>query len=333
MAFLYCVKIPVTASADGAQNDYQMKLTIVKGTGSNTAGTIYLNNHSSNWPYDIQFKNASGTVLDYWREEYDATDMTVWVKCDSIAASGETDFYLYYGDSGASDASNGDDTFLFFDHFDAASLDTNKWYRWNSNGTISISNSIAAFTGHASYLALGSKTKISYKSAFRGRVKINNDTPASGIDVCVFGADERSSSGSASGGIDNALMQLWGTQRQYLTTRNGTQTISARTTSYSDNYIISEIQWLTASIAFYENNTLVKTHTTNLPTDDLGIIVYARDSSRTVYWDWVLMRKLATNEPSWAAPGNETYSLYPEGFLFFPNKYRSTDDLPFLPST
>lgn len=328
--FSFYTSIPVNHSSDGEQTNYQMKLTIIKGTGSNTAGTIYLNNHSANWPYDIQFKNADGNILDYWREEYDATDMTVWVKCDTIAASGATNLYLYYGDSEASDESDGNATFVFFDGFESTTLDTSKWYRWNTNGTISISGSIATFVGHSSYLTLGSKTKVATNHAFRGRVKINNDNPASGLDVCILGADERSSSGSASGGIDNALIQLWAEQKQYLTTKNGAQTINTRTSSYTD-YITAEIAWLPNSINFFENNSIVKNVTTNIPADNLGLFVYVKDSSRTVYWDWVLIRKLATNEPSWATPSSEK-TTYPEGLLLFPNKYRSTDDLSYLPS-
>jgi hypothetical protein len=124
--FFFYTKIPVNHSSDGALSNYLMRVVINKGSGTSNAGTVYLNNHSFNWPYDVKFTNAIGAVLDYWRESYDENTLVVWVKCDSIAASGNTDFYIYYGDHSAPDTSSGENTFtLFFDDFEDGTLD--KW--------------------------------------------------------------------------------------------------------------------------------------------------------------------------------------------------------------
>jgi len=42
MSFTHYVNIPVNHSSDGEQTNYQMKLNIVKGTGSNTTGQSIL---------------------------------------------------------------------------------------------------------------------------------------------------------------------------------------------------------------------------------------------------------------------------------------------------
>ena len=115
--YRYRVKIPVNATAAGAQTNFQMSLNIVKGTGTNVAGTIYLNNRSKNWPDDIRFTGSNGiTLLTFWREESDATDGVWWVKVPSIPASGKVNVYLYYGKSGGSDTSDGYDTMNYFLH-------------------------------------------------------------------------------------------------------------------------------------------------------------------------------------------------------------------------
>ena len=55
----YRAKIPVNSTVSGAQTNYQMKLTIFSGSGTNTSGTIYLNGNSLSWPNDIRFTDAN----------------------------------------------------------------------------------------------------------------------------------------------------------------------------------------------------------------------------------------------------------------------------------
>jgi N-acetylneuraminic acid mutarotase len=101
------IKIPINASSDGALSNFQVRLNIVASTGTNVAGTIYLQNLSLEWPYDIRFTSSDGsTLIDYWRLESDATDGTWIVEVPSIAAEGTTDIYLYYGKADDTDASN-----------------------------------------------------------------------------------------------------------------------------------------------------------------------------------------------------------------------------------
>jgi len=107
----------VTITNSGVeQTDYQVKLTVTYD------GDMQVDFD------DLRFTNSSGTPLDYWLErKTDSTSATVWVEIDSLAASGDTTIYMYYGNAGVSTASSGDNTFLFFDDFSGGSLDTNKW--------------------------------------------------------------------------------------------------------------------------------------------------------------------------------------------------------------
>lgn len=132
--FNYRVKIPVN-SISGGETDYQMKVHIYKGVGTNTTEdggktvVIYLNNHAENWPYDVRFTKSDGTTtIPFWRERYDSDDGIWWVKLSEVPSSGTTDYYLYYGNSSVTDdtgGSNGVNTFVLFDDF--SSDTTSQW--------------------------------------------------------------------------------------------------------------------------------------------------------------------------------------------------------------
>ncbi len=77
---------------------------------------------------DLRFTNASGTALDFWlQDKTDSTSAIVWVEVDTLVATGNTDIYMYYGNTAVASASNGVNTFIFFDDFSTGSLDMTKW--------------------------------------------------------------------------------------------------------------------------------------------------------------------------------------------------------------
>ncbi|HRP37051.1 MAG TPA: DUF2341 domain-containing protein, partial [Candidatus Dojkabacteria bacterium] len=72
---------------------------------------------------DIRFTNSAGTVLDFWLEhKVDNTSAIVWVEVDTLAGSGNTSIYMYYGNSIATSSSNGLETFILFEAFTADTL-------------------------------------------------------------------------------------------------------------------------------------------------------------------------------------------------------------------
>jgi hypothetical protein len=74
---------------------------------------------------DLRFTSVNGESLNYWIESGCSTAATkIWVKIYSIPTNTST-VYMYYGNPNASSYQNGDNTFEFFDDFDAA--DTSKW--------------------------------------------------------------------------------------------------------------------------------------------------------------------------------------------------------------
>ena len=117
-------KIPVNVTTAGEQSDYQMKITVYKGNGTNSAGVIYCNNKCQTWPNDIRFTDADGiTEKSHWLEFSDATSAIFWIKLDSPAA-GEADYYIYYGKAGAGSASSESSTFVSGAFIDVFNDDT-----------------------------------------------------------------------------------------------------------------------------------------------------------------------------------------------------------------
>mgnify|MGYP000920857335 CR=1 FL=1 len=109
-------KIPVNATSAETQTDYQMSIAVHSGTGTDSAGVVYLNDNlvdTTNFD-DIRFATTDGTLKNYWiqsvTDETGGKMATVYVKIDT-PASGTIDYYIYYGKSGDNSASSYDDTF------------------------------------------------------------------------------------------------------------------------------------------------------------------------------------------------------------------------------
>ena len=111
----------IQGSSGGDQTNYQIKIIVHKGAGTDSGEHVYCNNDCRNDFGDIRFTKSDGvTELDYWMEEYTSGDQaTFWVEVDSIPASPDkATIYIYYGNPSATTTSNGDDTFLFFDDWE-----------------------------------------------------------------------------------------------------------------------------------------------------------------------------------------------------------------------
>ncbi|KYK38487.1 MAG: hypothetical protein AYK18_07005 [Theionarchaea archaeon DG-70] len=117
--------------------DYQVKITVHYGSGTDSTDVVYLNSHCRTDFSDIRFRESNQTTnLSYWIEEYTTGDeATVWVK---LPSSSQT-IYIYYGNSEATDQGNVNDVFIFYDDFPGSSLDTNKWTT-GGQGTLAVTD-------------------------------------------------------------------------------------------------------------------------------------------------------------------------------------------------
>ena len=133
-SWLYANIITIDNSSNSnALTDYQQRIDL----DSSNFDFSLANSDGS----DIRFTDDSGdNLIPYWIESWDSVGQTavIWVKV-SLPASGEITIYMYYGNSGASSASNGDNTFKFFDDFEGTSIDSNKWVKYGGTGSFTVS--------------------------------------------------------------------------------------------------------------------------------------------------------------------------------------------------
>ncbi len=113
------------ASISGFISDFQKKLIVHYGSGTDSTTDVYLNSHCATDFSNIDFRLTDGTTsLNYWREEYTTGDKaTFWIKLPSTSQN----IRIYYG-AGITTNSNGDNTFYFFDNCEG----TMKWTESNS---------------------------------------------------------------------------------------------------------------------------------------------------------------------------------------------------------
>ena len=73
---------------------------------------------------DVRFVTDDGTVLDYWKETYTASESAViWVNLPA----GATSIWMYYGNEAATDTGSRDNAYILYDDFDGPDPDTTLW--------------------------------------------------------------------------------------------------------------------------------------------------------------------------------------------------------------
>jgi len=165
----YRKKQTITGTTAGAQTNYQMKMTVHKGTGTDSATDVYLGGNCRDDFGDIRWTTSDGTTLmDYWIESYVSGDYAVfWVEVPSIPASpGTVDVYLYYGKGDATTTSSGSNTWDFFDNCSSLGNWTSISGTWSiESGTI---KGVPPGSGHG-FLSLNSPPSLVNK---RTKLKI-----------------------------------------------------------------------------------------------------------------------------------------------------------------
>ena len=128
--------INVNKTSFVSKNWYFSNLTKRRNiTITNNNGTQSLTNYQMNLsiPYDsdmqsdfddLRFTYYNSTLqeqtpIDYWIENYTATAANVWLNITYVPAGGQSTLYMYYGNSSISNLSNGTNTFIFWDDFEA----------------------------------------------------------------------------------------------------------------------------------------------------------------------------------------------------------------------
>lgn len=124
-------KAHIINPSSGAGSDYQVKVVCRYTIGAeDIGGTVHLNNKCKTDFSDVRFTDQTGTFqLGHWCETYNTSgEATFWVKINENLDSESRYMVVYYGNSGASSASDGTQTFILYDNFD----DDTEW-TWETN--------------------------------------------------------------------------------------------------------------------------------------------------------------------------------------------------------
>jgi hypothetical protein len=297
MSWTYRKKLTITGTSAGSQTNYQLKLHIYKGSGSDSGLTVYCEGHCADDFSDLRFTKSDGlSELDYWIESYTSgTDAYVWVEFDSTPDNGVTmDFYLYYNTSSLSKTTNGENTFPFFDDFPGSSIDTSKWGSGTASATVS--GSILDLY-HASWAdILGKVGAVSATCAARAYIKLGGNYSEFRID-------------STDGNGIHAGISASGVYAK-LSSNDGTYS------DVSSNWEINAYHWIDIIIRGGVNSRFLQdgverdySPKTNNPPNQAGLFIELGSGGQHVFCGVVFLRNYTFDEPtitSWTGEEDNT---------------------------
>ncbi|MFA5009167.1 MAG: DUF2341 domain-containing protein [Candidatus Paceibacterota bacterium] len=277
----YAKRQPITINSASALTDYQVKLTVAYDTDMQPDFD------------DLRFTSSDGTTeLSYWLEsKTDSTTATIWVKIPSLA-SGDNTIYMYYANASATTASNGDNTFEFFDDFEGSSLDTNKWVRHWSGGSSVVSGGKVRVTGGASpnYEAIGAKINFAYPYRLRALTNFGAES-----DYVSIGLDGRANIWNS---FTYTARIRYESTKIFHTYSEGTSNTISRATSLTSPNIIEINQKSSTTVDFYINNIKEGSCTnTGIPVAGMGPWIESLNS-QYVDVQWIFYTKYTTTEPT-----------------------------------
>jgi len=326
----------IVGSTAGAQTDYQVRITVYYGSGTDSGGNVYLNGKCRTDFGDIRFTASDGsTLLAYWMESYTASSSAVfWVKVPSIPASPNTaTIYIYYGKSDATTTSNGDATFLFFDDFPGTAVNTTKWTVL-SGGSVSVSNGELVLTGDGSNRGKVASKTFQSTDYVRMRVKSRVADASESSLLAVLQHDK--TYGASSNRPSNGFWhETYGTEFNIYKGVSNTLTKLTSVTYdfYPDtNYHILEFVKSGSSMKGYADGVLKTSvsDTTTFSSKYIGLA--SRERAYATRVDWVFISKYVEPEPSHGSWGGEETPTPPGAGPYPPTLTSPSNGTRFNPS-
>lgn len=303
--------ISITGEA-GAGTNYQIKLEVGESAGSGGAD-FHLAGRTSDFPSakddggDLKFTDSTGaTLLDFWVEAVSGSGpnrtATIWVEVAADLGTNK-DIRCYFNDSGASNLSDGDSTFLFFDDFKAGSLDGAKW---DTSGAPAVDGSDNA--------VLDNSDSILGKTSFGVGVEIRARSKADEQDIVFVAltddhwfnpAENNISLENSDANFPDDFDRIRASYRKatVFVRINHDGWTDFRNTYYQ--YWIKRFS-ISSVISGQESDSVAYSDTTYLPTVDLKPNFQVWDTSQesTLTVDWVFVKKVQATEPAFSSAGN-----------------------------
>jgi len=280
--------------APNAGTNYQIRVIVHYGVGTDNGENVYLNCNCRDDFGDIRFTAGDGTsLLDYWIESQTEGDNAVcWVEVAyDLSFLGQT-IYIYYGNSDASSSSNGDDTFLFYDHFLGASLDLTKWEI--TYGSPFVSSSYVHFHGVQRIRTRNTVVTTGMMARVKANLITIGSDPEISLTISTIPYPDSSNSARFS----------FYTLEKYTRTYKDSVGESYPWTYSTGEKIYDIYRNSTTSVVFVRDGTVINTHTLQVPTVDLKI-ASSCDAADHMDWDFVFVRKYVSPEPAHGSWGIE----------------------------
>jgi len=296
--------------ASGAVSNYQMKLLVGESSGA-TGEDVDCAGHCLSNFNDLRFTASDGeTLLDYWIESITGTTpnqlATVWIEFDSIG-TGDTTFYMYYGNAGAAAYSSIADTFIVGDDFERGSNGDAIGGSWTlRRGDVDISTE-QKYGGTRSAKFIGVDSSTSSTATISG-VPVIDSTYAIRTRIYKEHAFGQCNFYHGNGTKIIAVMICAGSDIFYYdgSAHDTTKNINA------DAWNIIEfrnINFTAGTFDIYLNDTLAKSGATMLTNSDYnGTFLfenYHSASGNDVYLDDYIVRDWRSVEPAWGSWGAE----------------------------
>ena len=297
----YRKKITVQENAGQNLTDYQVKLTVHYGSGSDSGLDIYLDQKCRSDFGDIRFTKDDGeTLLDYWMEEKVDSDYAIfWIEVPNIPANGTADIYIYYGNSDAVYDGDGAQVFDVFDDFSTDTLSQyvlidDCWYI--ENGLLKRDSS----TPKGGFI---SKSKsLERKYALRAKIYVGSSDAGIGFIWGSAGGGE----GSVSGYIANYYSDSqYSKLRRY---ESGSSTGIADLPTNVSGWQVIEIR-VTSDKVIVVRNGVEDANAVDTTFSTLNGIGFREKAANVDAVDWWALRKYVEPEPSISGIGSEEYYL------------------------
>ncbi len=267
---------------------------------------LNLNGHCQDDFDDIRFTKSNGsTLLPHYIETYTSgISAEAWINIDSIPASpGTATIYVYYGNSTASSGSDGDDTFIFFDDF---SGDLSKWSTMPAGWAI-VDGQLRSNSAGWAYADVADATNLSLAVTINATSEATPNVAAQRIG---FRSADLTSYVTALGdwctneitviktGEINDGINAWDLAANY---------------AYRFRLIKLGTNW---QIRIDENIVDTASGFASLTVGKIGLRTY--DVAPT-YWDYVAVRNVTTNPPTWNSYGKQKTHSSGNGFWILPD--------------
>ncbi len=276
----YRVPVTVTETSGSSLTDYQVKITL------DTASLISAGKMNADCS-DIRVVDSDDlTALSFWVEDgtCNTASTVIWAKVPSLTASSSKTIYVYYGNSGATSASDITNTFILGDDFnDGVLAGTAIDGTWTESGGI-LSQTLDTTTGLDNSYDMGALT-VTDNIIFEAKAKTD------AINAGWFGIALASGSTTYVDGVLD-IYNNWARIMDISSDAIVTDVSSPITTDETAYHIIKLTRTGTTYTVEIEGVTATLTSSL-VPTN-----AYLQSRRASDYFDYAYVRKYASSEPT-----------------------------------